>query len=207
MNNAALILIEFQNEWLDPTGKLRFLLKDMAQFDASVAAAKQALAAARESGIKVVHMGLHLSPDYRELGGLGAASHGLRGVIPRAGSWRTDGSGHLHPQPFTPLENEFVGAGRTGASVFAGTNLDTYLRNQNVKDVYLMGYALHVCVLASLCQGHDLGYEMKVLEDCCAAFDANQRRFMLEDVIHHFGERVGNAEFLRRLSPSQIRQP
>lgn len=202
MSNAALVMIEFQNEWLSPGGKLRFLLQDLDQFDASVEAAKEALAAARAAGIKVVHMGLHLSPDYRELGGFGAASHGLRGAIPRAGTWRTDETGHLHPPPFAPLENEFVGAGRTGASVFAGTNLDIYLRNHNVKEVYLAGYALHVCVLASLCQGNDLGYEMKVLEDCCAAFDGPQRRLVLEDIVHHFGERVDNPEFIRRCAAS-----
>lgn len=201
MNNTALVLVEFQNEWLDPSGKLRFLLKDMDQFNRSVECSKDALQAARHAKIKVVHMGLHFYPDHRDLGGVGAAQHGLRGAIPRAGTFRTSETGHLHPEPFTPRQDEFVGAGRTGGSVFANTNLDIYLRNQNVKKVYLMGYALHVCVLSSLCHGHDLGYEMKVLEDCCAAFDANQRQFVLQDVVHHFGERVSNAEFLERLTP------
>ena len=197
--DSALVLIEYQNEWLDPAGKLRFLLQDLPQFDAALNASKVALASARSAGMRVVHMGLHLSPDHRELGGLGAAKHGLRGAIPRAGSWRTNETGHLHPEPFAPRDNEFEGAGRTGGSVFAGTNLDIYLRNQGVRQVYLMGFALHVCVLASLCAGHDLGYEMAVLEDCCAAFTAPQRQFMLEDIVHHFGERVNNDEFLRRL--------
>jgi biuret amidohydrolase len=71
MKSAALVLIEFQNEWLDPAGKLRFLLKDLPQFDTSVRHAETALAAARKAGMKVVHMGLHLYPDHREMGGLG----------------------------------------------------------------------------------------------------------------------------------------
>jgi nicotinamidase-related amidase len=198
--DSALVLVEYQNEWLDPNGKLRFLLKDIAAFDRSVEASRQVLEAARASGMKIVHMGLHLYPDHRELGGLGAAPHGLRGAIPKAGTWRTNETGHLHPEPFTPRDNEFTGAGRTGGSVFAGTNLDIYLRNQNVKKVYLMGYAMHVCILSSLCAGHDLGYEMAVLEDCCATFTPEQKAFMNNDVIHHFGERVGNDEFLKRLA-------
>jgi nicotinamidase-related amidase len=200
LKDSALVLIEYQNEWLDPKGKLRFLLKDLPQFDSAIEHSKQALQAARNAGMQVIHMGLHLYPDHREMGGLGATQFGLRGVIPRAGTWRTDETGHLHPEPFVPRDLEFAGAGRTGGSVFAGTNLDIFLRNQNIKKVYLMGFALHVCVLSSLCQGHDLGYEMKVLEDCCAAFTPEQRHSVLSDVVHHFGERVNNQEFMRRLA-------
>lgn len=199
MKDSALILVEFQNEWLEPQGKLRFLLKDIPQFDRSVENARRALDAARQAGLQIIHMGLHFYPDHRELGGLGAASHGLRAAIPRAGTFRTNEIGHLHPEPFTPRDREFVGAGRTGGSVFANTNLDVFLRNQNIKKVYLMGYALHVCVLSSLCHGHDLGYEMKLMEDCCSAFTPEQRTFILDDVTHHFGERVTTQEFLKRL--------
>ena len=197
--DAALVLIEYQNEWLDPAGKLRFLLKDLDHFERSVEASRQALDAARKAGMRIAHMGLHLYPDHRELGGLGAAPHGLRAAIPRAGTWRTDETGHLHPQPFTPLDSEFIGAGRTGGSVFAGTNLDIFLRNNGVRKVYLMGYALHVCVLSSMCAGHDLGYEMAVLDDCCASFTRAQRDAVLSDVVHHFAERVSNEEFFKRL--------
>jgi biuret amidohydrolase len=200
LKDSALVLIEYQNEWLDPTGKLRFLLKDMPQFDNAVAQSKVALHAARASGLKVIHMGLHLYPDHREMGGLGATQFGMRGAIPRVGTWRTNESGHLHPEPFVPRDDEFVGTGRTGGSVFAGTNLDIFMRNQNIKKVYIMGFALHVRILSSLCQGHDLVYEMKVLEDCCAAFTPDQRHSVLTDIVHHFGERVTNEQFLSRLN-------
>lgn len=205
LNDSVLVLIEYQNEWLDAKGKLRFLLQDIAQFDAAVAASGKALAHARAVGLRIAHMGLHLSPDYRELGGAGAASHGLRAAIPRAGTWRTDETGHLHPQPFTPRDDEFVGAGRTGGSIFAGTNLDIYLRNNGIRRVYLMGFALHVCVLASLTAGHDLGYQMAVLEDCCAAFTPGQRESVLKDVVHHFGERVSLDAFVTQLGQGAAR--
>jgi nicotinamidase-related amidase len=151
-------------------------------------------------------MGLHLSPDYRELGGVGAATHGLRAVIPRAGTWRVTERGHLPAPGFEPRAEELTGAGRTGASVFCGTNLDICLRNQDIRQLYLAGYALHVCVLASLCHGHDLGYDMKLLEDCSAAFTRHQRDLILNDVVHHFGERVSNPEFIRRTGAATSEQ-
>lgn len=196
---TALILVEYQNEWLSPQGKLNSLMKDRAQFERAIAASGEALNAARAAGLQVIHMGLRFSADHRELGGLGAAPHGLRGAIPRAGTFRVDDPGHLFHPSFTPREDEFVGAGRVGASIFAGSNLDIFLRNRNIKKIYLMGFALHVCVLASVCHGHDLGYEVTLLEDCTSAFSQEQRDTLLKHVLPHFGECLTNRMFTARL--------
>jgi Isochorismatase family len=56
--DSALILIEFQREWLDEDGKLFFLMQDQEQFQSAIQAAKQLLEAARQSEIKIVHCGL-----------------------------------------------------------------------------------------------------------------------------------------------------
>lgn len=199
LRTSALVLVEYQHEWLDPAGKLRHLMGDPIQFEGSLARSATALAAARAAGMAVVHMGLRFAPDYRELGGKGAARHGLRAAIPQAGTFSEDGPGHAFVMPFAPLPGEFAGSGRTGASIFAGSNLDIYLRNQGIRRIYLMGYALHVCVLASLCAGHDLGYEMVLLHDCCAAFSEAQRRLVVDDLAHHFGQCVSHDAFLSTL--------
>ena len=197
---SALVLIEYQREWLHPEGKLRFLLNDPAGFEQSVARSKVALQAARDARMLIAHVGLHFSADHRELGGLGAAQFGLRAAIPRAGTFRSNEGGDVHPEPFTargPHEIEI--RGRTGASAFTGSNLNDFLRNNGVEHIYIMGYALHVCVLATLVDGHERGFDVSVLEDCTSAFNPEQRQFTLKDVVHHFGEHIGNEEFVRRL--------
>lgn len=199
MKNSALILIEYQNEWLSPQGKLNHLMKDRPQFERAIAASVEALNTARAAGLQVIHMGLRFSADHRELGGLGAAPHGLRGAIPRVGTFRIDEPGHLFHPSFNPREDEFVGAGRVGASVFAGSNLDSFLRHQNIKKIYLMGFALHVCVLASVCHGHDLGYQVALLEECTSAFSQEQRDTLLKHVLPHFSENITNQMFTSRL--------
>ncbi|MBW4579531.1 MAG: hypothetical protein KME42_08165 [Tildeniella nuda ZEHNDER 1965/U140] len=44
---SALILIEFQQEWLDEDGKINHLMHDREQFHSAIAAAKQTLETAR----------------------------------------------------------------------------------------------------------------------------------------------------------------
>ncbi len=82
---AALVMIEFVNEWLDPQGKLHGLIQDKRSLARSQEAGKRALEAARQAGMPVIHATLQLSPDYRELG---RKPFGLRGAIPKAGTWQ-----------------------------------------------------------------------------------------------------------------------
>ncbi len=191
--STALLLIEFQREWLDPEiGTLNALMKDRGQFSASVAGARRALCAARASDMHVVHVPCLFETDYPALGGRGAA--GLFAAIPDAGTWT--GAGRAFADDFQPLDGEFVVAGRVGASAFAHSNLDAYLRNNGVTDLYLAGYALHVCVESTLRDGHDLGYTMYAVEDATSAFTADQRRHVLNHVVHHFGDRIRSEQLM-----------
>ncbi|MBN3789162.1 cysteine hydrolase [Burkholderia sp. Ac-20353] len=190
-------MIEFVNEWLAPQGKLRGLIQDERQFASSQVAAQQALAAARVAGMPVIHATLQLSSDYRELG---HRRFGLRGAIPNAGTWRKQDSGWQFYPPFAPRPDEFVISGRAGASAFAASDLDNYLRGQRITRLYLAGYATHVCIESTLRAAHDLGYEPVVLSDATAAFTAAQQQHVLSEVVHHFGWAMPTQAFIAELT-------
>lgn len=200
MAGSAIVFIEFQREWLDPAvGTLNTFLEDRDQLTTAVAGARQALAAARAAGtVQVVHCPLVVSPGYPELG---PATLGLRAAIQQAGTW-LGAAGEFAPG-FEPDDGELVVRGRAGASGFAGSNLDTLLRRHGIHRIYLAGFALHVCVESTLRDGHDLGYEMAVLDDASAAFTATQRRHVLGEVVHHFGTHLTVDDFTRETTSHQ----
>ncbi len=193
---TALVMIEFVNEWLAPDGKLRGLIKDERQFIHSQEAAQQALAAARKAGMPVIHATLQLSPDYREFG---RARFGLRGAIPKAGTWQRQERGWQFYEPFAPRPDEFVISGRAGASAFAASDLDNYLRGQGITRIYLAGYATHVCIESTMRTAHDLGYEPVILSDATAAFTTQQQQHVLNEVVHHFGWAMPTQAFVDSL--------
>jgi len=196
---TALVMIEFQHEWLDPVvGKLGQLMQDHEAFQASVPRAKRLLGAARDAGMHVVHVPCLFRPGYPEIAG--GLAQGLFGAIPRFGTWT--GEGRPFADGFTPLPQEFVVTGRVGASAFAHSDLDVFLRTNGITRLLLAGYALHVCVESTLRQAHDLGYTAGVVEDACAAFTAAQRRHVLEDVVHHFGDALSTEQVLGLLATS-----
>jgi len=187
-DRSALIFIEFQHEWLSPEGVLQQrLIVDKEPFQHSIGQAAKVLETARKTGWTIAHAGLDLSDDrqFRLFGG-GHNKLGLRGAIPKAGTW--DAAGSRFVEPFVPRAGEFVSKGRSGASVLKNATLDPFLRNNDINTIFLMGYATHVCVESSLREAHDLGYNAYVVSDACAAFERAQHEHVLKHIVHHFGE-------------------
>lgn len=201
-HHAALVLIEFQREWLDAErGKLHALVQDRDLFDTAVAGAATALEAARAHGMPVIHVPLLLSPGTPELDSWNPARLGLRVAIQRAGTWMPGTGGTDFMPPFVPQDGEPIVHGRAGASGFAGfSDLDLILRRLGVTDLYLAGFALHVCVESTLREAHDRGYTAHVIHDACAAFTSGQQEYVREHVIHHFGGEVSAARFATDLA-------
>ena len=195
-DRTALVLIEFQREWLSEHGKLNVLVEDRGQPAAALEGACRALGAARQAGLRVIHAGLRFEPGHPELGRGGS---GLRGAIPRVGTFVGEAADFV--PPFSPEPGDLVVSGRTGASAFAGSNLDALLRNARIETVLLAGFALHVCVESTLRQAHDLGYRAVLVEDACAAFTASQRDHVLKEVVHHFGHAVRSEAVARSVRP------
>ncbi|MGO8792088.1 MAG: cysteine hydrolase [Terriglobia bacterium] len=191
---SAIVLIEFQREWLDPAeGRLERLMQDQNQLAESQRFASQALETARTARMHIIHVPCSFEPGYPELGGGQHFHLGLFAAIPKAGTWT--GKGHAFAKGFEPRPGEFVVSGRIGASAFSHSNLDAYLRNNGITSLFLAGYALHVCVESTLRAAHDLGYEATVLQDACAAFNQAQRQHVLEEVVQHFGARMTVSAF------------
>ena len=184
-STSALVPIEYQGEWLHEDGKINHLMRDRELFAASVSRSQAALEAARRVGMRIVHVGLRFAPGHPELG---SARYGLREAIARVGTFADNTPGSAFVEPFVPRGGELVAQGRTGASGFSGSNLESLLRNNGVDTVYLMGYAAHVCVESTLRDAHDRGYSAIVLTDATAAFNRAQQTHFEDAVIHHFGQ-------------------
>lgn len=201
--NAGLLLIEFQHDWLHPKGKLHHLIQDKGQLQQSIDYAKAALAHARNSGMTVIHSGLSFAPGYHELG---PATQGLRSLIRKNQPFLQGSQGCEFFDGFTPIQGELVVSGRLGSSAFSGSNLDLLCRHHGLDTLYIMGYALHVCVESTLRAAHDLGYTANVITDACAAFNQAQQYYVINEVIPHFGQGITTEAFVKENDLTAINQ-
>lgn len=77
------------------------------------------------------------------------------------------------------LDNVFL-INKTRYSSFAGTNLDLLLRERNIDTVVLGGVVTDICVLHTAIGAYNLGYNIQVLENCVASFNADGHTVALD---------------------------
>ncbi|SMO42937.1 cysteine hydrolase [Flavobacterium nitrogenifigens] len=191
---AALILIETQNEWMHESGKLRkLLIADEQMMLNSITNIEKLLTYSRKNNIEVIHVGLRFEKGYPELAN---GKSGLRKAIPKAGTFPINEFGSQFYESVKPIQGEFIVTGRTGASGFTGSNLDVYLRNNKIENLYIVGYATHVCVESTLRDAHERSYNTYVISDATSAFNKTQQEYFLNEIVHHFGEHLTTQNFL-----------
>ncbi|WP_346830808.1 cysteine hydrolase family protein [Pseudomonas abietaniphila] len=191
-HKSALILIEYQNDWMATTGGINSQFKDRKQFDDSVKNSKLVLAEARRRHMEIIYVTMTLEPSFKVLG---QAKYGLRAMMPQYKSFLGK-QAEFFPG-FEPAAGEYVIRERTGSSAFAGTSLDSYLRNNHIEDIYLMGYSLRQCVESTLRNAHDLGYNTNVIYDASAGFSEEQQSSFLTDILPFYGNGLTAMDFIK----------
>lgn len=66
-----------------------------------------------------------------------------------------------------PIQNENVII-KHGYDAFFDTNLDKWLKNNNIKTLYICGVLTGVCVLNTIFSGFNKGYRIILIENCCS---------------------------------------
>lgn len=98
---SALLLIEFQGEWLSPKERLSPLLQDRQQVENAVQNATLALQVARKLGMNVIHAGMVFQPGHPEIAG---GYYGLRGIQPITNVFVAGTPGSQFVAPFAPSQ-------------------------------------------------------------------------------------------------------
>ncbi|MBB4010551.1 isochorismatase family cysteine hydrolase [Allorhizobium taibaishanense] len=191
-SKSALILIEYVNDWLSPTGGIYPMFQDREQLDTAVANSKIILDEARRRGMHVVHASLKFEPTYKVLG---EGKYGLRSMMRTYGSFLGE-LADFYPG-FEPAEGEFVVRERGGgSSVFVGTTLDSYLRNNGIFDIYLAGFSLRQCVESSMRNAHDLGYHTNIIYDASAGYTRKQQDDFVAEIAPFYANAITTQNFL-----------
>lgn len=67
-------------------------------------------------------------------------------------------------------------------SAFYGTDLDLYLREKNITEIYLVGVCTNICVLYTSADGRNISYDVTVYRDGVASFDKEAHEFALKEL-------------------------
>ena len=170
---TALVMIDFQRDFVDPGGFGEALGNDVSLLRRAVPSAEQVLKAARTAGLFIVHTREGHRPDLADCppakkarGRLktGIGDPGPMGRILVRGEYGHDIVKELQPMPGEPVVD------KPGKGAFYATDLDTILKNRGIEQLIVCGVTTEVCVQTTVREANDRGYDCLVLEDCVASY-------------------------------------
>lgn len=173
---TGVIVVDMQNDFCHPDGWLAGIGVDVAAARTPIDPLRAFLPAARANGMPVLWVDWGNRPDRANLPpgvlhvydpagagtGIGSLSNAARSPVLEAGSWAAAIVDELVPEPTDPRVDKYRMSG------FVDTPLDSILRNLRVDTLLFAGVNADQCVLTTLVDAANLGYDVVLLTDAVA---------------------------------------
>ncbi|MGD9765611.1 MAG: cysteine hydrolase family protein [Candidatus Binatia bacterium] len=194
--HAALVVIDYQNEFCDRHGQLACEGFDVADAQALAGRLPALLAAARRAGALVVFVrneyssekNLYLSDAFLEQASRTRAGSYTARPVCRAGTWEADFYGGVRPEPHEAVVTKHR------FNAFFNTDLDTILRAHGVRTIVFTGIASNVCVETTAREAFMRDYYVVFTSDGTAAYSRQDHEATLRNIDRFFGQVVSVAD-------------
>jgi len=171
--HAALLLIDFQRDFVEPGGFGESLGNDVSRLRSAIEPTRAVLAAFRDRGWTVIHTREGHRPDLTDLfpakrdrgnPSLRIGEEGPMGRLLVRGS-----AGHDIVPELAPRPGEVV-LDKPGKGSFYATDLETILRARGITHLVVTGVTTEVCVQSTVREANDRGFESLILSDCTGSY-------------------------------------
>lgn len=204
--STALVVIDMQRDFLAPGGLCDQQGENIAQLAPIVPRIQRVLAAARDSGLQVIHTREGFAPDLSDLPALRRERDSVGRAGPLGRFLIRGEAGHDFIDELAPLPGETV-IDKPGFSAFHRTTLEADLLEAGITHLILSGVTSQCCVHSTLREAVDRGFYCLVLEDCCAAFDPALHEaalVIMQGEDHLFGWIAGSENLRTALGGAQV---
>ena len=182
-SGMALLLIDFQRDFVEPGGFGESLGNDVSLLQAALGPARAVLDAARKAGLFIVHTREGHRPDLADLppSKWRRGDPGSRiGDPGKLGRLLVRGEpGHGIVDQVAPLPGEPI-VDKPGKGAFYATDLDALLHARSIRSLIVTGVTTEVCVHTTVREANDRGYESLVVEDAVGSYFPEFQRVALE---------------------------
>lgn len=173
LSRTAFVVIDMQNDFCHPDGWLAGIGVDIVGARAPIPVLEALLPAVRAAGVPVIWVSWGNRPDQANLPpgvrhvydphglgqGIGSLNNPAGSPVLQAGSWAAAVVDEL------VIANEDITVDKYRMSGFVDTPLDSILRNLRVDTLLFAGVNADQCVLATLTDAANLGYDVVMIED------------------------------------------
>jgi nicotinamidase-related amidase len=170
---TALVIIDMQRDFLEPGGFGEGLGNDVSLLQRVIAPLRVVLAAARASGLMVIHTREGHRDDMSDCPpsklARGRLEFGIGSPGPKGRVLIRGELGHGIVDELAPAAGEVV-LDKPGKGAFYATDLELLLRNRGITSLIVTGVTTEVCVHTTVREANDRGFECLVLADCVGSY-------------------------------------
>jgi len=194
---TALVLIEYQNEFVSPGGIFHDAVKGVMESSSMLANTLEVANKARQAGITIIHAPISFTDDFHELT---PTPYGILKAIVDNKAFRKGSWGAEIVESLKPKSKDIVIEGKRGLCAFQSTNLDFILRSKGIQTVALAGFLTNCCVESTMRSAYERGFDVITLKDCTAATSQKEQAAAIEFDFGMFSRPMNHDEFVDQLS-------
>lgn len=173
LDKTAVMLIDFQRDFLYSGGFGESLGNDVSLLQRAVEPTKRVLKASRDYGLQIFHVREGHKSDLSDCP-ISKRTRGnfekRIGDVGQMGRILVRGEyGHGIIDELAPIDGEII-IDKPGKSAFYKTNLAEELDQRGIRYLIFTGVTTEVCTLTTVAQANDHGYEVLTLEDCVGSY-------------------------------------
>lgn len=191
-DKAALLIIDMQNSYLEPTGAMAKLGLNWKGLAEAIPGCQRLLAAARKAGVPVIHTRYVFQPDFKDGGIL------TREIMPElkdvslcaAGTWDAEIWDGLKPLP-----NEAV-VEKNRPSAFYSTQLESFLRAMQIENLVVCGVTTNMCVECTVRDAAQRDFRTFVVRDAVGEVEQDRHEAGLKSMGFLFAKVMTVSEVL-----------
>jgi nicotinamidase-related amidase len=161
------------------------------QAQAAIPNAAQVVAAARQGGFLLLHVGVGFEPGYPEI----SPQHPRFSMIKERGLFiKGSESAQIHPALFRTGDTVVY---KHRVSAFSGNALQMILRSREIETLVLFGISTSGIVLSTVRMASDLDFKCVIIKDACFDSDEEVHRVLTEKVFASQATVITTQAFLR----------
>lgn len=198
-NTTALLLIEYQNDFVSQGGAQHEAVQAVMAETDMLAHSRAVVERARARGATVMHAPISFAAGYPEIA---SDPYGILAGIVGAQAFRKGSWGAEIADEMAPEDGDIIIEGKRGLDCFASTNIDFILRQRGITDLAIPGFLTNCCVESTMRSAYERGFRVVTLTDCTATLSPEEQEAAVTKNFPMFSRPMTHEAFLAELEPA-----
>jgi nicotinamidase-related amidase len=193
LGDTAFLLVGFQNDYFAEDGILREFIEESHRVTNALSNTVKLLKRVRDSDALLIETPIVFTEDYSEL----SNPVGILESIKEHGAFRAGTKGAETVPTIAEFGSRLLRVpGKRGLNAFSNTELESVLREHQIRHVVLCGAVTSICIDSTGRSAHERGFRVTVLNDCTCARTPFEQEFYCKDIFPLYASVVGSDELL-----------